>query len=305
MAVRSRIWMALLGLGVSVLTQACGSSSNSPTGATPVPPVTAAPSATIQGTVQLAPLGASPAGAGVHGLAAAGGIKVSVTGTSLSTLTDDSGHFLLSGVPSGRRLELHFEAQGIDARLEVEALNDGQTRALSVSVSGSQALVTGTDDPSQQISFTGAISSIAGSTLQVAGRTVLTDGSTELLDRNNAPISFSALQVGNTVEIEGILQASGSVLSRKIKREDGNDNQNQPAEVTFTGTITSISGSTLRAAGRNVTVDDNTVILDKGNSPLAFSALRPGDTVEVEGTQQTGGGIRAKKIKREEVGPGY
>ena len=54
----------------------------------------------------------------------------------------------------------------------------------------------------------------------MAGRLVAVDGETQILDHRNAAIPFSALHVGNTVEVEGTGRADGSVLARKIKLED-------------------------------------------------------------------------------------
>ena len=60
------------------------------------------------------------------GASSVSGLRVSITGTALQTTTDGSGRFTLSGVPSGR-VELRFEGSGIDARLELEGLQSGQT----------------------------------------------------------------------------------------------------------------------------------------------------------------------------------
>lgn len=54
----------------------------------------------------------------------------------------------------------------------------------------------------------------------VAGHTVVTNGNTKILDQNNAPISFSALKVGQAAEVEGTTQANGSVLAKKVKLDD-------------------------------------------------------------------------------------
>lgn len=69
-----------------------------------------------------------------------------------------------------------------------------------------------------EVQFTGGIESL--NPFRVAGRLVAVDGGTQILDHRNGAIPFSALHVGNTVEVEGTGRADGSVLARKIKLED-------------------------------------------------------------------------------------
>jgi hypothetical protein len=63
---------------------------------------------------------------------------VTVDGTSVSTLTDGSGRFVLHGVPSGS-VTLHFKGQGIDATLTLTGLTSGETLTISVKLSGNDA----------------------------------------------------------------------------------------------------------------------------------------------------------------------
>ncbi len=82
--------------------------------------------------------GSPASAASVHAHSSGGGIKVSIVGTNLSTTTDASGVFILSGVPSGK-VVVRFEGPGIDARLEISGLVDGQTVTITVQVQGTQA----------------------------------------------------------------------------------------------------------------------------------------------------------------------
>ena len=278
---------------LSLLAAACGSGTSSPVGPTPTSSP-AARGATVQGTVESG-FGTSSVGSVVHASSPAVGIRVSVTGTALSTTTDASGHFVLAGVP-GTKAELHFEASGVDARLEVSGLAEDRSVTINVHVSGSQALLAESDDKGTESTVRGAIQSIAGSILQVAGRRVITDGSTQFLGRSNTPTSLRDFRVGDTVEVEGAAQADGSVYARKVKHEDGNENEHPPEnEVAFTGAIQSLNPFVV--AGRTVVTDGNTRILDKNNSRIPFSALQVGQKVEVEGTGQANGSVLATKVK--------
>jgi hypothetical protein len=103
---------ALLRVLVSVpiltlIAGAIGCSSSAPTLSSPS---AATAGATIQGTVQA---GAAASSAELSAFSAAGGIKVTVVGTNLSTVTDGSGRFVLQGVAGGSA-SLRFQRPGID-----------------------------------------------------------------------------------------------------------------------------------------------------------------------------------------------
>jgi hypothetical protein len=261
----------ILGLGLPAL--ACGSSASSPGGPSPTStPTPAAHGATIQGTVETG-FSTSGVAAVVHASFAGAGIRVSATGTSLSSTTDASGRFILAGVP-GAKAELHFEAQGIDARLEVAGLGEDRSVNINVHVAGSQALLAQSDDK-------GAEAALRGATL--------------VLGRGTAAASLRDFRVGDSVEVEGAAQADGSVYARKVKREDGAENEPPESEVGFKGAIQGLHPFVV--AGHTIVTSGNTRILDKDNSPIAFSALKVGQRVEVEGTTQANGSVLAKKIK--------
>lgn len=278
-------------LAMGLLAAACGGGSSAT-----APDVVPTASASIEGTVE---------NASASGPVAA--LKVSVIGSALATSTDDSGHFALHGVPAGQ-VTLRFEGPGIDARLDLSGLGAGQTMSVRISVSGSQASMRPTSSPSpsaspspspspeSEVSLRGRIDSISGSSLQVAGKTVATDSSTRIR-RSGQTIPLSALQVGQTVEVEGQTQANGSILAKSITVED--ETPENETEVSFKGNIQSISGSTLQVAGKAVVTDGSTRITRHGDS-IAFSTLQVGNKVEVEGTQRTDGSVLAKKISLED-----
>ncbi len=294
----TRFLAALMAAGLSAIAAGCGSGSSSltaPSQAAAGAPTTAA-GATIRGTVLTGGVAAASAGS-VHAQAAAGGVRVSVVGTSLATQTDSAGQFELHGLPSGR-VRLRFEAAEVQAELEIEGLEDGHAMNVEVHVSADGAFLADTDDHHGETSLRGRIDAINGTRLQVQGRLVQTDGLTQFLGRRDEAIGLGALKVGDSVEIEGASQSDGSVYARKVKLEDGNENEPPENEVAFTGGIQSLNP--FRVAGRAVAVDGHTQILDHKNAAIPFSALTVGSTVEVEGTSQADGSVLAKKIKLED-----
>ena len=287
-------------LALGLLAAACGGGSSA-TGPDALP----AASASIEGTVET-PAAAGPVAA----------LKVSVVGTSLITSTDDAGHFVLRGVPLGQ-VTLRFEGPGIDARLDLSGLGAGQTMSVSISVSGSQAFVrpaaspspgaspspspspsaSPSPNPESEVALRGRIDSISGSSLQVAGRTVVADGGTRIR-KSGQTIAFGDLRVGHSVEVEGQAQPDGNVLAKSITVEDDLPPQNE-TEVRFVGAIQSVSGTTLHVAGRTVVTDGSTRVTRRGD-PIAFSSLKVGNKVEVEGTQRADASVLARKISLED-----
>jgi hypothetical protein len=49
--------------------------------------------------------------------------------------------------------------------------------------------------------------------------------------------------------------------------------------------------------GQSGATDSSTRVLDRGNNPIALSALKVGDRVEVEGVKRSDGSVLASKIK--------
>jgi hypothetical protein len=225
MTIRSRFLLCLISVVVAGALAACGG-SNSVTGATDgaaSSPMTA----TIAGTILADAVGSPPAGT-FSASSSSGGIRVSVSGTSLSTMTDDSGRFALSGVTPGETVELRFEGPGIDARLEVEGLVAGQTLTITVSVSGSTASRLTSSD---EVEFKGFVDSVGGDHLVVDGRTVLVvAGTTELRGREDQPISLSEVPRGSFVEVEGWPQPDGTFIAREIELEDDDDDDDDDDE---------------------------------------------------------------------------
>jgi len=232
--------------GLAALAAGCAGSM--PAGPSASAPGT--PGAVVQGTV--AGLGA--ASQGLLRASSAARLRVSVVGTSLATTTDGSGRFVLAGVPAGT-VTLRFEGDGgIDARLQISGLADGQVITIVVRVAGHEASLLD-DSPSSspspsptprpspsatprpspspeddenegEVEFKGAVQSVTPPDLRVAGRTVHTDGNTRI-QRKDQRIGLADVKVGATVEVQGVRRADGSVLAKKIKVEDGeNDDDN-------------------------------------------------------------------------------
>ncbi|MGZ6141909.1 MAG: DUF5666 domain-containing protein [Myxococcales bacterium] len=240
------------------------------------------PGAVLEGTVQ-----------------GATALTVSVPGTPLSTRTDIGGHFSLLSVPPGSSA-LRFTGAGVDATLAIAAMSSREHRSISVTVSGHDATE---HHEASEAELRGTIDSIAAPSFVMAGKTVVTTTTGTVFHQGGATIGFADLNAGDSVEVEGALQADGSLLARSVsveapEAEDGGASGSAAGsdDVTFEGALAAASGSTLTVGTTTVQVDASTRI-EKDDQAVAASALAMGDELRVEGALQSDGSVLAKEIK--------
>ena len=130
----------LLAGALATITVACTgshgmSSLSAPSATTPTTtspaPTSSKTGASIEGSVTV---GAVSASQSFHALA--GGLSVSVVGTTIASEVDGSGQFKLNDVPSGD-VEVAFSGSGVDARISVDAVGTEEHIEIAVVVSGS------------------------------------------------------------------------------------------------------------------------------------------------------------------------
>jgi hypothetical protein len=143
----------------------------------------------------------------------------------------------------------------------------------------------------------GMIEALAAPNLTVAGKVVVTNASTEF-KRGEDHIAFADLRLGETVKVEGTLQADGSVLAREIKAAAAPGSMTG-TEVRFMGRIEEITPPTLKVAGRIVMTSASTEIRRHGQD-IPLSQLAVGTSVEVEGLLQADGSVQAQRIRLED-----
>ena len=256
---------SLSALVLVLLAAACGSSSD------PNNMPAANGGAVVQGTV----MGGSP------------NMRVAVPSSSAATTTNSAGGFVLTGVPKGAAA-LQFSGGGQSATLATAAVVPGEFRRLTVSISGSSA----TEHNEQtETEFEGTVDAIDGMVLTVAGRKVAVTDATKIR-KDDAAATFADLMLGTPVEVEGTLNADGSVTASEISIED----RNEAERIAFVGTLTQIAGNTLTVDGVTVHVGSATVIV-KGDTTLTLADLKLGDRLLVRGTVQADKSINATRIR--------
>jgi len=238
--------------------------------------------------------GPQMAGATIQGkiLSTSQGLRVEVPGTSISATPSASGSFLLAHVPTGATT-LRFRGSGTDATLAIERVVRNEYRRLRVTLSGNQAQE---QCERTETEFHGQVSAINGTTLTVGDRTVTVTDAT-VIRQNGATVGLGAIAIGSFVEIDGALQADGTVLARRISIETEQEDADRGALV---GTLTAIqiteSGSKLTVGGVVVTITVNTEIL-RGDVKVDASALKVGDRLLVRGQVQADKSIAATQIR--------
>jgi hypothetical protein len=287
----------LAGCGL-LLSVACGGAGAVRGGSEPV----ATGNAVVQGTVRGSTLG----------------LQVAVVGTPLTAPVDDEGQFALSNVPPGSAT-LRFEGGGVDARVTVSGLVDGQVTSLDVTVSGGSAQVTGTPTctPTAETFFSGTIDSISGTQLVVSGRRV--DASqNQKVWRGERRIQLSELQAGEKVKVWGVLRGDGVVVSEEIAALTGGGGSGETwfsvdgkiDAVASGGTnALDVHGSpnaayypTLVIAGRTIQTGEGTKFKWSSGAALDPREIKAGQTAHAEGWKKTDGSLRATGVTVEGTG---
>src|SRR2546422_1385623 len=214
-------------------------------------------------------------------------MRVAVPSSSAATTTNSAGGFVLTDVPKGAAA-LQFSGAGENATLATAPVVPGEFRRLTVSISG--ASVTEHNELTET-EFEGTVDAIDGKVLTVAGRKVAVTDATKI-EKDDAAATFADLVLGTPVEVEGTLNADGTVTASEISIEE----RNEAERIAFVGTLTQITGNTLTVGGRMVNVSPTTVIV-KGDTTLTLADLKVGDRLLVRGTVQADMSVNATRIR--------
>jgi hypothetical protein len=196
-------------------------------------------------------------------------LKGTVTAISGSTWTVDTKPFEVNDQT------VFIGDPGIGDFVEVKFHIDGAGTAIAERI----ALEDGI--PGIEIEFRGIVEAIGDTSWTISGQVVGVDASTVILGNPG---------VGDNVEVEARRASDGSLLARKIKFEDGAND-----ELEFFGTVISVGDTSWTIGERVVLVNEATVF--RGNPGV-------GDFVEVRAEQDAQGVLTATDIKLEDFGGG-
>ncbi len=287
------VCLSLAGLALAVGMAGCGGSS-AVTGGEDAPgaaPSAAAGNAVVQGSV----------------VGGAEGVQVTVVGSSISARTDEDGQFALTSVPAGT-VTLQFQGTGVDARLSVPDVRDGQVTSISVKLSGAEAQMTTmpTCGPTADTFFTGQIESISGTLMVVSGRKVDMSEVNKIW-RGDRRMELADLHVGDKVKVWGSLRGDGVVVADEIVLMSSPPGEDGTSWIAFKGRIQSISeGSGVRQScvypilvvdGTTVYTGAGTTFANADGGSYDPSVLKVGMTVYVEGWKKSNGSVNAKLVR--------
>ena len=268
------------------------------------------------GAVTAPEAGASATGAAVlQGtvMGSQSGLQVGVVGTPLVASVDDEGQFALTQVPAGT-VTLKLEGAGIDARVSVAGLQDGQVTSIKVQLAGGSAQLAGspTCAPTAETFFSGMLESIAGTRLVVSGRPVEA-GPSVTAWRGDRHAYLDSLQVGDKLKVWGTLRGDGVVVAKEIQALTTEPGPTGWTWVVFSGVIESMKASsldlhanpntpspssypTLIVKGVKVTTNADTKFRRSDGGTCSGSDVKAGQTVTVEGWKRTDGTVKAQIV---------
>jgi cytochrome c-type biogenesis protein CcmE len=199
-----------------------------------------------------------------------------VTTTPATVITKSGTSLTMSDLRVGEAVRVAAHARGDDSLEadEIEVEDDG-------------------------IEFRGTIESLASPNLTVAGRVVVTDSGTKI-ERNDQRVPFDSLQVGDTVKVEGQLQADSTVLATEIEvrstENDEGEQESDSAEVEVEGSVDSLAPPDLFVSGQ-VIVTDSATVMEHDGDMLTLASFQVGEMVRVEGVRRSDGSILARKLE--------
>lgn len=290
---RSR-WVTLaIGVALIAITTACGNASGSlsPTG----------PSAGAAGTVitgRVNGVSAVPALADTFGPRAATSIKVTISGTDISTTVDGTGQFTLTGVPPGT-VTLQFSGPGVSATITLSGVTTGDQIHLEVTLTSSGAHV---DSESRHKSdngreIEGHITAVdAGAKTITVGGSVVNVPDTAKIHRGATTLAFADLKVGVDVEVHATLDGStlrATDVSIEDENDDDDDDHDGLAEVS--GTVSALTGTcpALTFTVRDRTVKTSTATTFDGGCAKVKNAVQ----VDVKGQAAADGSLMASRVE--------
>ena len=183
-------------------------------------------------------------------------------------------------------------------RIALSGLHVGEpVRVQAAQASHDTLMASEIDADSNEVEFRGTVDSVAAPKLWVNGRTVVTDSATYITRGEDMRITLADLMAGDTVKVEGAVQADSSVLAHRIEvGSEGEDNEHE-ADVELHGPIDSIVAPNLWVNGRTVVTDSTTRITAGEEMRITLADLKAGDTVRVEGAMQADSSVLARRIE--------
>ncbi len=300
-----RVFALALTLITGLIAAGCGADAS----LSPIGPSAGASSsgAVISGTVAGAGGVASTMSdaGGFTAQAAGSSIKVTVSGTNITSNTDSQGRFTLTGVPAGD-VTLQFTGPGSSATVTLAGVSPSDRIDIKVTVNGNNGHVDSEhrEHENKGVEANGAIAAIdaAARTLRIGTRQVSVPA-TATIRHGSRTLAFADLKVGDHIQVKGTM--NGTVLvATEVKVEQGGDDHGDDDkggtrnEVELTGAVSAREGTcpVTRLTVQTVRVATTATTTFNG---VTCAAIANGTVVQVKGTRQTDGSVIATRVSRE------
>jgi hypothetical protein len=283
----------VFAIGVALLTTsiACGgdaSGSLSPTG----PSGNGSGGAVINGRVRGL---STPVTANSFAPLATSSVRVTISGTNISSNVDGNGQFMLTGVPPGD-VTMQFSGPGVSASITLKGVTADQQITIDVTLNGNNARLdsdTRRRDGGREIE--GHITAIdAGArTITVGGSVIAVPAGTRI-HRGSSALTFADLKVGTEVEVETTMNGT-TLTATDVEIDDGDDDDDRDGLTEVTGSVSALTGVcpaiTFMVRDRTVVTNGNTRF--DGGCDKIKNAVR----VEAKGALTANGSLMATSVE--------
>jgi hypothetical protein len=277
---------------LTALAAACSKSDSTPT--------SPEGSASLTGTVI--------AGVGPGGLRAQASpvglsnVTVKVMQTGASAVTDASGSFTISRVPTGP-IDLSFERPDVHAQGNVTVPSAAPLQ-VTVSIVGNKAVITPRGHAGAEIE--GLVTSVdtAGSSLVVSderlGSVTVHVTALTVIRHGQTPVALASIAAGNRVHVKAMQGADGTYTATDVNvQSQGAGGNNE-----VTGSVVSVDAVAktfvvTTSSGMVTVATDASTTFKKNGVAATFGDVAAGVMVDVEGTTQGSGVFLAKEVEIE------
>ena len=142
-------------------------------------------------------------------------LTISVVGTGISTVTDGSGRFTLTGVPAGT-VQLALTGPGTNATITISGVEPGQRIDVIITIANGRARLD-SENRSRGVDVVGRVTEVNASarTLRVGG-TLVSVPVTATIRHGSRTLALSDLSIGDHVEVKGNM-AGGMLVATEVK----------------------------------------------------------------------------------------
>ena len=288
---KSRWVVFAIGIALLATSIACGgdaSGSLSPTG----PSGNGSGGAVINGRVRGL---STPVTANSFAPLATSSVRVTITGTNISSNVDGNGQFTLTGVPPGD-VTMQFSGPGVSASITLKGVTADQQITIDVTLNGNNARLdsdTRRRDGGREIE--GHITAVdAGArTITVGGSVIAVPAGTRI-HRGETAKTFADLKVGVDVEVETTMNGT-TLTATDVKIDDEEDDDARDGLMEVSGAVSNVSGS---CPTLTFVVRDRTVVTT-GNTRFDLGCDKIKNTVRVEakGAVAANGSLMATSVE--------